>query len=73
MKFFVRVRSFRKQVFDREGHFLLQFGRKSPLLGRFSNGLQEPNSVCLVGEFVFVTDAATHKVWVFTREGQFRR
>lgn len=59
----------RVQVFTREGKFLYQFGSYGQKAGQFSR----PQSMVIVGEELYLTDACNHRLQVFTLDGKFVR
>jgi len=60
----------RVQVFDREsGKFLFQFGKFGNGDGEFSR----PQSMVILGDTVYITDASNHRISVWTTEGRFLR
>ena len=60
----------RVQVFDRaSGKFLFQFGKFGNGDGEFSR----PQSMVILGDTVYITDASNHRISVWTTEGRFLR
>ncbi|HEY7119428.1 MAG TPA: 6-bladed beta-propeller [Tepidisphaeraceae bacterium] len=59
----------RIQVFDKDFHYLFEFGRFGDGPGEFSR----PQSMVIDGETLYVTDACNHRIDVFTTDGRFLR
>jgi DNA-binding beta-propeller fold protein YncE len=57
----------RIQVFDDSGNYLYEFGRFGQGDGEFSR----PQSMAIVGDLVYVTDACNHRLVVFTTDGKW--
>ena len=55
------------QVFSKDGEFLYTFGCDKNGV----NMLCEPWSVCVCGQYVYVTDYGNHNISVFTTEGEY--
>jgi ABC-type Fe3+ transport system permease subunit/sugar lactone lactonase YvrE len=59
----------RIQVFDHDGKYLYEFGRFGQGDGEFSR----PESLVIVGDTMYVTDACNHRIVVFKTDGKFVR
>lgn len=59
----------RIQVFDAEGNYLFEFGSFGDGPGQFSR----PQSMAIIDDVVYVTDACNHRIAVFTADGKFVR